>query len=211
MTCSVIPASLALRSKDLRFWSEGMNTREIKGWVIKWHEVGAMERICNIAWGDSHSVARNTRNQLRSDTEPHQEEREEGVFHQAIPKTVIQTYQQSLWNQSIGKLWTFRMICQWHEDTVSQASRLLSFCTIPSLEQELSVTVCSYCTKPRHDQSGQRSLWAIVKQIVCSNNYYLWNIVKTSIGALRLSVWEMYMPWFPYLSQSKNSAQFRER
>ena len=63
-----------------------MNTRKIRGWVIKWHEVGAVKGIFSIAWDNGHSVERNTRNQQRSDTESHQEEREESIFPQAIQK-----------------------------------------------------------------------------------------------------------------------------
>lgn len=68
-------------------------------------------------------------------------------------------------------------------DRRTQTSRFLSSRTVPSLEQELSITPRSYCTKPKHDQSGKRSLWVIATQIVCNNDYYFWNIVKTSIGA----------------------------
>lgn len=46
--------------------------------------------------------------------------------------------------------------------------------------------MCSYCTKPKHDQSGQTSLCAIAAQMVCNKDYYLRNIVKTSIRALKL-------------------------
>lgn len=46
--------------------------------------------------------------------------------------------------------------------------------------------MCSYCTKAKLDQSGRRSLWAIATRMVCNKGYYFWNIVKTSIEALKL-------------------------
>lgn len=56
-----------------------MNTREIRGWVIKQHEVGVVEVICNIAWEHGHSVARNTRNQQGSGRESHEKEVKAGI------------------------------------------------------------------------------------------------------------------------------------
>lgn len=40
--------------------------------------------------------------------------------------------------------------------------------------------------KAKHDHSGRMSLCAIAAQMVCNNDYYFWNIVKTSIRALKL-------------------------
>lgn len=154
-------------------------------------------------WDSGHSVTRNTKNQQKSDAEPRQEEGKEGIFW--IQKTVIVTHQPEL--QKI--MWISSMTGQWHKDTVTQFSRFLSSWLVP-FSSRSCWSLGAQCTKLCQD----KGLCGLLQCKLCA--------IMTIISGIQLKltsehenyllpVWERCMPQRPYRSQSKNSAQIRER